>query len=181
MTLTADGRLLIGQAQATGPTNVRSNTASVVVETSLFSEDAISLTGISAEVTAGATLASATDLTITADTVTLGADALAAAGMDADGNLRTTGDLSVTTGILAATDASLAAAGDASLTIDEILNMPRTHQVLQVTGVGTWICPKVRQNEIAPTCFMLGENHVEGGRLEPDPKVTLPTGLEDIQ
>ncbi|WP_171173687.1 type IV secretory system conjugative DNA transfer family protein [Ruegeria sp. HKCCD8929] len=67
------------------------------------------------------------------------------------------------------------------LTIDEILNMPRTHQVLQVTGVGTWICPKVRQNEIAPTCFMLGENHVEGGRLEPDPKVTLPTGLEGDQ
>lgn len=67
------------------------------------------------------------------------------------------------------------------LTIDEILNMPRTHQVLQVTGVGTWICPKVRQNELAPTCFMLGENRVEGGRLEPDPKVTLPTGLEDDQ
>lgn len=67
------------------------------------------------------------------------------------------------------------------LTVDELLNMPRTHQIVQVTGVGTFMCKKIRQNEIAPTCHLLGENHVEGGRLEPDPKITLPTGLEDDQ
>ena len=61
------------------------------------------------------------------------------------------------------------------LTIDELLNMPRSHQVIQVTGVGTFIRPKIQQNQIAPTCFMLSDNHVEGGRLEPNPKVTLPT------
>ncbi len=66
-------------------------------------------------------------------------------------------------------------------TVEQLLNMPRSHQIVQVTGVGTFMCKKIRQNEIAPTCHILGENHVEGGRLEPDPKVTLPTGLEDAQ
>jgi len=64
------------------------------------------------------------------------------------------------------------------LTIDRIMNMDPSEQVLQVAGVGTFIRRKPRQNQIAPTCFMLGDNIVEGGRLEPDPKVTLSTGVE---
>jgi type IV secretion system protein VirD4 len=36
-------------------------------------------------------------------------------------------------------------------------------------------CRKIRQNEIAPYCFDLADNPLEGGRLTPNPKVTLPT------
>ncbi|MDJ0825698.1 MAG: hypothetical protein QNJ16_09360 [Rhodobacter sp.] len=64
------------------------------------------------------------------------------------------------------------------LTIDGLMNMRRSDQVIQVAGVGTFVRPKVCQNQIASTCFKLSENHVERGRLEPDPKVTLPTGQE---
>lgn len=120
MTLTADGRLVMGRAQAEGRVTARSVQDSVTIERSLFSQDAIELTGVSAEIAAGATLASAGSLGITADTVDLGAGALVAAGMTADGDLAGDGTLSITTVTLGATDARLAAAGDLALTTDTI-------------------------------------------------------------
>ncbi|WP_322890873.1 MULTISPECIES: DUF637 domain-containing protein [unclassified Yoonia] len=120
MTLTADGRLVMGRAQAEGRVTARSAQDSVTIERSLFSQDAIELTGVSAEIAAGATLASAGSLGITADTVDLGAGALVVAGMTADGDLAGNGTLSITTGTLGATDARLAAAGDLALTADTI-------------------------------------------------------------
>ena len=63
-------------------------------------------------------------------------------------------------------------------TVEQLMNMPRHRQIVQVAGVGTMMKDKLAQNNIAPTCFWLGDNHVEGGRLEPNPLITLPTGLE---
>ncbi len=135
MTLTADGRLVIGRAQASGSATIRSNTGPVVVETSLFADDAIELTGSSAEISAGATIASAADLTVTADTVTLGSGALAAAGMDADGTLGAAADIAITTDALAATGAQIAASGDARLLADAItLNQTGGAEALTVLG-----------------------------------------------
>ena len=135
MTLTADGRLVIGRAQASGPATLRSTAAPVVVETSLFAGDAITLTGVSAEIIADATLVTEADLTIMADTVTLGTGAIAAAGMDGDGNLGTSGNLQITTDALLGTNAQIAVAGDAAVRADTItLNQTSAGQSVSVQG-----------------------------------------------
>lgn len=59
-------------------------------------------------------------------------------------------------------------------TADELMRLPDDEQILHVAGVGFIHCRKVRQNQIAPTCFDLADNPLEGGRLPPDPKVILP-------
>lgn len=59
-------------------------------------------------------------------------------------------------------------------TPDVLMNLPPNEQILHVAGVGWIHCLKIRQNEIAPSCFDLSDNPLEGGRLEPDVKVTLP-------
>ncbi len=136
MTLTADGRLVIGRAQATGTVAVRS-AAPVVVQTSLFSGDAISLEGVSAEIAANATVAAEGDLTITATNgVTLGSGALAAAGADSAGTLGTTGDLTFSGGgALNATGARIAAAGDAALSFSAVtLNQTGGAEALTLLG-----------------------------------------------
>lgn len=58
-------------------------------------------------------------------------------------------------------------------TADELMNLPDDEQILHVTGVGFIHCKKIRQNEIAPYCFDLADNPLEGGRLDPNPKVWL--------
>lgn len=63
-------------------------------------------------------------------------------------------------------------------TVEQLMNMSRHQLIVQVSGVGTMMKDKLAQNNIAPTCYWLGDNHVEGGRLEPNPLITLPTGLE---
>ncbi|WP_299150242.1 DUF637 domain-containing protein [uncultured Tateyamaria sp.] len=115
MTLTADGRLIIGQAQSSGAVRVRSNTAQVQVQTSLFSEDAIELTGISADLADDALVIAGRDLSIDASTVSLGTGAVAAAGLTADGTFGAPGALDITTTNLAAVDAQLLASSDARL------------------------------------------------------------------
>ncbi len=63
-------------------------------------------------------------------------------------------------------------------TIDELMSLPPSEQFLRVPGVGWIHCLKIRQNEIAPSCFDLGDNPVEGGRLEPDVKINLADYFE---
>ena len=58
---------------------------------------------------------------------------------------------------------------------EELMRLPPEEQIIHIAGLGFIHCLKVRQNQLAPYCFELGENPLEGGRLEPDPKITLPT------
>ncbi|GJE18416.1 type IV secretory system conjugative DNA transfer family protein [Methylobacterium marchantiae] len=60
----------------------------------------------------------------------------------------------------------------------ELMSLPDDEQILHVAGVGFIHCRKIRQNQIAPSCDLLGPNPLEGGRLPPDPKVWLKTGTE---
>ena len=55
----------------------------------------------------------------------------------------------------------------------ELMSLPADEQIIHVSGVGFIHARKIRQNEIAPYCFDLAPNRLEGGRLPPDPKVTL--------
>lgn len=63
---------------------------------------------------------------------------------------------------------------DRLFTADELMRLPEDEQILHVADVGWIHCKKIRQNQIAPTCFDLGDNPLEGARLPPDPKVHLP-------
>jgi type IV secretion system protein VirD4 len=64
---------------------------------------------------------------------------------------------------------------DRIFTSDELMRLPADEQILHIADVGFVHCRKIRQNEIAPYCFDLADNPLEGGRLTPNPKVTLPT------
>jgi len=59
-------------------------------------------------------------------------------------------------------------------TPDELMQMPNDEQIIHIAGLGFIHCRKIRQNNIAPTCFDLAPNPLEGGVLPPDPIVTLP-------
>lgn len=61
---------------------------------------------------------------------------------------------------------------------DELMRLPPDEQIIQVVDVGWIHCKKVRQNQLAPTCFDLSDNPLEGAPLPPDPKIVLPTGSE---
>ena len=58
-------------------------------------------------------------------------------------------------------------------TPEELMRLPSDEQIIHVKDVGWIHCKKVRQNQIAPYCFDLEPNPLEGGILEPDPIVTL--------
>jgi len=60
----------------------------------------------------------------------------------------------------------------------ELMNLPEDEQIIHVSSVGFIHARKVRQNEIAPYCFDLASNPLEGGKLPPNPKVTLKTSQE---
>jgi len=60
-------------------------------------------------------------------------------------------------------------------TPDELMNLNPDYQIIRIKGHGYIHCRKLFQNEIAPTCFDLGANPLEGGVMPPDPKITLPT------
>lgn len=64
---------------------------------------------------------------------------------------------------------------DRVLTADELMRLPPDEQIIRITDVGFIHCKKIRQNEIAPYCFFVGDNPLEGAALKPNPKVTLPT------
>ncbi len=67
-------------------------------------------------------------------------------------------------------------------TPDELMRLPRDEQIIHVKDVGWIHARKIAQNQIAPTCFDLEPNPLEGGVLPPDPKITLdptPTNRDD--
>ncbi len=65
------------------------------------------------------------------------------------------------------------------MTPDELMRLPPDEQIIHVKDVGFIHCKKIRQNEIAPSCFDLGDNPLEGSKLTPNPKVTLPYTKKD--
>lgn len=65
-------------------------------------------------------------------------------------------------------------------TPDDLMNLPATEQIIFISGIGFIHCLKVRQNEISGAEY-LGENKLEGGRLEPDIKIILPWWKDLVQ
>ncbi len=56
-------------------------------------------------------------------------------------------------------------------TPDELMRLPSDEQIIHVKDVGFIHAKKIRQNEIAPYCFDLADNPLEGSRLEPNPVI----------
>jgi type IV secretion system protein VirD4 len=59
-------------------------------------------------------------------------------------------------------------------TADMLMALPPDEQIIHVKDVGFIHAKKIRQNQIAPSCFELEDNPLEGGRLAPEPKIDLP-------
>ena len=57
----------------------------------------------------------------------------------------------------------------------ELMAMPADQQLVHVKGLGFFIARKVGQQQIAPFCNLVAENPIEGGRIAPDPLLTLIT------
>lgn len=56
---------------------------------------------------------------------------------------------------------------------DDLMNLPRSEQVMRILGVGYLHSLKIRQNELSDSAYYLTDNPQEGGRLEPNIKVEL--------
>lgn len=59
------------------------------------------------------------------------------------------------------------------MTASELMAMPKDEQLVHIMGVGFFVCKKIGQQNIAPYCFDMDENPLEGGKLTPDPMITL--------
>jgi len=57
----------------------------------------------------------------------------------------------------------------------ELMAMPADQQLVHVKGLGFIVARKIGQQQIAPFCHLVAENPIEGGRLAPDPILTLTT------
>lgn len=62
---------------------------------------------------------------------------------------------------------------DRQFTADRLMRLPRNEQIVHVKDVGFIHCLKLQQNEIAPYCYDLAANPLEGRPFDPSPKVTL--------
>ncbi|MBU2527615.1 MAG: type IV secretory system conjugative DNA transfer family protein [Bacteroidetes bacterium] len=60
-----------------------------------------------------------------------------------------------------------------TFTAEELMRLSEDEQILHIAGIGWIHCRKIRQNQIAPYCFELAGNPLEGGKLTPDPKIDL--------
>ena len=58
-------------------------------------------------------------------------------------------------------------------TPDMLMRLPPDEQIIHVKDVGFIHAKKIRQNEIAPSCYDLADNPLEGKAFLPQPKVTL--------
>lgn len=58
-------------------------------------------------------------------------------------------------------------------TSDELMRLPPDQQIIHAKDVGFIHCLKVRQNELAPYCYDLAPNPLEGRPFAPQPKVRL--------
>ncbi len=110
MTMTADGKLVLGKVRARKTIRVKSNSKSVQVQRTLFSDEAIILEGNSSvDLDDNALVSSAGDVALKGDTVSLGNAALVASGATEDGVQNKTGNLTVDAGHLNAGNGQLAA------------------------------------------------------------------------
>lgn len=57
----------------------------------------------------------------------------------------------------------------------DLMAMRSDEQLIHVKGLGFYLAKKIGQQNIAPYCDMVAANPLEGGKLAPDPKVTLST------
>jgi type IV secretion system protein VirD4 len=55
----------------------------------------------------------------------------------------------------------------------ELMAMPPDQQLIHIKGVGFFVARTLSQQNFAPYCNLIAENPLEGGRLPPDPKITL--------
>ncbi len=125
MTMTADGKLVLGNVRAKRAIRATSKTQSIEVQRTLFADEAIVLDGKSA-VTPGdnALIASSGDVSLKADSVSLGNAALVASGTREDGAQSNVGNLSVEADRLDAGNGQLAA-GDTLTVTASTINLDR--------------------------------------------------------
>ena len=110
MTLTAAGKLVLNNARAARQLHARSTADVVEVQGTVYSGKSIAVEGqTSLDVAAGAVVAAAEDVSLAAQTVTLGDDALVASGTDDEGEQTATGVVSVEASTLNAGAGRLAA------------------------------------------------------------------------
>jgi type IV secretion system protein VirD4 len=59
---------------------------------------------------------------------------------------------------------------------EELMRLPPNWQVIYVSGVGFIVCEKASQHHLAPYCYDIDPNPIEGySVLKPEPRITLPT------
>jgi filamentous hemagglutinin len=120
MSLSADGKLTIGKAQAKQAITARS-TKVVAVESTLFSDEAIVLEGLSGVALAdNALVITKGDVSLKGQTVRLGTDALVASGTDSNGQQISAGKIEVAASTLDAGKGQLAAGGLLAIKADQI-------------------------------------------------------------
>lgn len=61
------------------------------------------------------------------------------------------------------------------MTPAELMAMPKEQCLVHIKGIGFMVLNTVSQENIAPYCHLIANNPLEGGRLTPDPKITLAT------
>ncbi|MDZ7925840.1 MAG: filamentous hemagglutinin N-terminal domain-containing protein [Agrobacterium sp.] len=121
MTLSADGKLILGKVQAKQAITARSAKQAITVESTLFSDEAIVLEGLSAVKLADNALVIAEgNVSLKGEIVSLGADALAASGTNSAGQQTATGTLNVMASTLDAGKGQLAAGGLLAITAKNI-------------------------------------------------------------
>lgn len=131
MTLSADGRLMLGKAQAKTAIAARSASAKVHVASTLFSETAITLQGLTGvELSDNALVVSSGDVNLEGDTVALGANALVASGTSSDGSQTANGTLSVKAATLNVGNGMLAGGGLLSIAAGSV-NLARGNYTAQ--------------------------------------------------
>ncbi|MEJ8561543.1 DUF637 domain-containing protein [Yoonia sp. GPGPB17] len=96
MTLTADGRLVMGQVQARGPLRATSQSSTVRAERTIFSDEAITLQGLTAvEIAENTLVASQSDVALVGSNISLETGAIVAAGVTSSGAQTTSGSLTL--------------------------------------------------------------------------------------
>ncbi|KAB7613724.1 filamentous hemagglutinin N-terminal domain-containing protein [Amylibacter sp. SFDW26] len=122
MSLTADGRLVLGKVQSKGTIKAKSQNGTIEVKRTLFSDQAVTLQGLSAvDISDNALVASKGDVTIESANISIGPDAIVAAGVQQDGTQTSAGVLTLHADqSIAASDSQLAAGKHVDLAASQI-------------------------------------------------------------
>ena len=67
-----------------------------------------------------------------------------------------------------------------SLTANKLMAMPANEQLIHMKGIGFIHALKISQQNIDPYCNLIGENPNEGGKLAPDPIISLTPPLKSL-